>query len=109
MNMKKLSTNFLSTTLLWSAGLLVAACAAPGPDAQVDIAVEQEAIRTIAGQWLELARARDAAGIAELFVVDGVMVRANKDPIVGAEAIRQLITSEFAANPSLTPATSIFS
>lgn len=90
------------TTLLWSVGLLVAACAAPGPDAQVDIAAEQEAIRTIAGHWLELARAGDAAGIAELFTVDGVMVRENQDPVVGTEAIRQLLASDFAANPSAT-------
>ena len=90
-------------TLLGSVGLLVAACAAPVQDSQVDIAAEQDAIRTIARQWLELARARDAAGIAELFVADGVMVRENQDPIIGTEAIRQLIVSDFAANPNLTP------
>ena len=84
-------------------GLLIAACAAPAPEATVDIAAEQDAIRAISSEWLQHARDRDAAAIAAFIMDDGVRVLENRDPIVGVDAIREQIAADFAANPNQTP------
>jgi len=97
----------LSTAFLILATTLVLSACAPEPAAPpevpaVDIAAEEEAIRAVSMRWLELARQRDAAGIAALFADDGRLIWTGQDPVVGPAAIQEFIASEFAANPMET-------
>jgi hypothetical protein len=52
-------------------------CAAEAPpeaaaaEPEIDLAAEEEAVRQVNRDWLELARANDAEGIGNLFVEDG--------------------------------------
>jgi len=78
----------VSRTLVSAAALVVllSACAAAP---QVDVAAEEQAVRAVSSHWLELDRARDAAGIAALFADDGVAYRPHQEPVVGRAAIQE--------------------
>jgi uncharacterized protein (TIGR02246 family) len=85
--------------------LLAPACSpaetpADAPPAAVDIAADEQAIRDLSVRWLEMERARDAAGIASLFTDDGTIYRDNEEPINGRAAIEAYITSDFAETPN---------
>ncbi|MGH8251277.1 MAG: YybH family protein [Steroidobacteraceae bacterium] len=54
---------FSWASLLLAAGLL-AACARPASDSTSDLAADEQSIRDRSAEWLKLAQAKDAAGIA---------------------------------------------
>jgi uncharacterized protein (TIGR02246 family) len=88
--------------------LLAPACApadTPGdaPPAAVDIAADEQAIRDLSARWVEMERARDAAGIAALFSDDGMLYRDAVDPITGRAAIEAHLASEYSADPNAAP------
>lgn len=50
-------------------------------------AADEQAIRAVNGRWLQLIRAKDAAGIAQLYAEDGAVMPANEKAAHGREAI----------------------
>ena len=88
--------------------LLAPACTPPempadAPPAAVDIAADEQTIRDLSARWLEMERARDAAGIAALFSDDGTLYRDNEEPITGRAAIEAHLASEYADEPNAAP------
>lgn len=74
--------------------------AAPAPPA-VDLAAEAAAVRARSAEWLTLAQAKDAAGVANLFLDDGVSLFDGRIAI-GKSAVQASQESNFAANPAGT-------
>lgn len=68
-----------------------------------DLAQEEQAIRAISLNWLELDKARDAAAQAGLFDQDSVVIRANQEPAVGQAAIQEAFAQNYEQNPSSVP------
>ena len=80
------------------------ACApAQAPPPPVDLAADEQAVRAISKQWLELDRAKDMASIAALFAEDGVLIRQQEEPIVGHAAIEAHMTKQQTENPTRVP------
>ena len=85
--------------LLSVAVLLLPACQArekPANDtakvntaAAVDTAADEQAIRGHVDRWLQLVKAKDAAGIAEFYVEDGAVMPPNAPIGKGRAAIQQ--------------------
>jgi uncharacterized protein (TIGR02246 family) len=55
----------------------------------VDISADEKAIRGHVDRWLQLAKAKDAAGIAELYAEDGAVMPPNASIGKGRAAIEQ--------------------
>ena len=66
---------------------------------QTDSKADEQAIRTISKNWLELTKKNDMAGCAALFADDGVSYGMNQEPFVGPAAIKKHYTDEHAQNP----------
>ena len=92
-----------SLLLLSVTALLLPACQAgekPGKNiadgnaaAAVDAGAEEQAIRGQVDRWLQLVKAKDAAGIAALYAEDGAVMPANAPIGKGRTAIQQTWTS----------------
>jgi uncharacterized protein (TIGR02246 family) len=88
-----------SLLLLSVAALLLSGCQAgekPANDAAavnsaaaVDTGADVQAIRGHVDQWLQLVKAKDAAGIAELYTEDGAVMPPNAPIGKGRAAIQQ--------------------
>lgn len=88
-----------SLLLLSAAALLLPACQAghkPSNDtaetnsiAAVDTAADEQAIRANVEHWLQLVKAKDAAGIAQLYTEDGAVMAPNAPTGKGRAAIQQ--------------------
>jgi uncharacterized protein (TIGR02246 family) len=57
--------------------------------AAVDTGADEQAIRRHVDQWLQLVKAKDAAGIAELYAEDGAVMPPNAPISKGRAAIQQ--------------------
>jgi uncharacterized protein (TIGR02246 family) len=57
--------------------------------AAVDAGADEQAIRGQVDRWLQLVKAKDAAGIAELYAEDGAVMPPNAPISKGRAAIRQ--------------------
>jgi uncharacterized protein (TIGR02246 family) len=57
--------------------------------AAVDTGADEQAIRGHVARWLELVKAKDAAGIAELYAEDGAVMPPNAPIGKGRAAIKQ--------------------
>jgi Ketosteroid isomerase homolog len=53
--------------------------------------------KNIVGKWVELFNRKDADAISELYYSDAVNHQVANDPIEGADSIRRMFESEFAA------------
>jgi uncharacterized protein (TIGR02246 family) len=84
--------------------LLASACAqpAPAPPPGPDLAAEERTIRAADAAWLKAAQARDAAGEAASVAPDGVIYRANLDPVTGPAAFEALSEKLYKENPKAT-------
>jgi uncharacterized protein (TIGR02246 family) len=92
-----------SLLLLSAAALLLPACEAgnkSGNDAaeanstaSADTGADERAIRGQVDRWLQLVKAKDAAGIAALYAEDGAVMPANAPIGKGRAAIQQTWTS----------------
>jgi uncharacterized protein (TIGR02246 family) len=60
---------------------------------------EEQAIRSISKNWMELTKKHDAAACAALFADDGVSYSMNQEPIVGPAAIKKHFAEDYAQNP----------
>ena len=88
-----------SLLMLSVAALLLPACQAsdkPANDAAevnsstaVDAGVDEKAIRAQVDHWLQLVKAKDAAGIADLYAEDGAVMPPNAPIGKGRAAIQQ--------------------
>ena len=88
-----------SLLLLSVAALLLPACqvsekpandaAAANSAAAVDTAADEQAIRGHVDHWLQLVKAKDAAGIANLYAEDGAVMPPNAPAGKGRTAIQQ--------------------
>jgi uncharacterized protein (TIGR02246 family) len=61
--------------------------------AAVDAGADEQAIRGQVDRWLQLVKAKDAAGIAELYAEDGAVMPPNAPIGKGRAAIQQTWTS----------------
>lgn len=61
--------------------------------AVVDTAADEQAIRGQVARWLQLVRAKDAAGIAQLYTEDGAVMPPNAPIGRGRAAIQQIWAS----------------
>jgi len=85
--------------LLSATALLLPACqvrekpandgAEVNSSAAVDTAADEQAIRAQVDRWLQLVKAKDAAGIAELYAEDGAVMPPNAPIGKGRAAIQQ--------------------
>jgi uncharacterized protein (TIGR02246 family) len=66
---------------------------------KTDLKNDEQAIRSISKNWLELTKKHDAAACAALFAEDGVSYGTNEEPSVGPAAIQKHITLEQGQNP----------
>ncbi len=87
----------LSVSVLSAAAALLAACGPSKP--KVDLAAEEKAVRDISIHWLDLTKARDAAGEAGLFAADGIAFRLHHEPISGPAAYQAFAAKDYADNP----------
>ncbi len=89
-----------SLLLLSAAALLLPACqagdkpagnaaATKGAGAATDAAADEKAIRGQVDRWLQLVKAKDAAGIAQLYTDDGAVMPPNGPIGKGHEAIQK--------------------
>jgi uncharacterized protein (TIGR02246 family) len=87
-----------NTTLLLSvAAVLLSACQprdkaandSAQPAAAVDTAADEQAIRGNVDRWLQLVKAKDAAGISQLYTEDGAVMAPNTPIGKGRAAVQQ--------------------
>lgn len=64
-----------------------------------DTKSDEQAIRAISKNWLELTKKNDLAGCAALFAENGVVFRTNQEPVVGPAAIKKHFTEMHDKNP----------
>ena len=93
---------FVGSILILAAGLLPG-CAAPQETAPtVDVAAEAQAVRDRSAQWLEWARAKDAAAIADGIFLEHAETIFDGEIHQGRAAILASIESEQAEAPDFT-------
>ena len=62
----------------------------------VNVGADEQAIRGQVDRWLQLVKAKDAAGIAALYVDDGAVMPPNAPSGKGRAAIHAMFVREFA-------------
>jgi len=84
-------------------GALAAGCAKPAPEAPaVDLAAEAQAVRDRSAAWLQLAQAKDAAGIVNgVYTPDAVTLYDGKI-LKGSAALQADMEAGNAATPNST-------
>lgn len=70
---------------------------------KVDLAAEEQAVRSISLKWLETDKAHDAAGQTAFFADNGMVFRENEGPYVGHTAIHNYCSQFFMKNPNYVP------
>ena len=90
-----------SNSIMIPACLILSVSCAPAASPEIDLGVEEAAIRAADARWLEAFQAHDAMGEAAAFSSDGVEYRMFQEPVVGPDAIEAHDLAFFAENPSL--------
>lgn len=85
----------MSIRVLFIGAFFLTACGS-----QPDLAVEEQAIRDVAANWMSLEQQKDAAGVAQLFAEDGLIVWEQRAPAQGREAIEDHVAKSHLENPS---------
>lgn len=65
----------------------------------VDSKSDEQAIRSISKNWLELTKKHDSGASAALFADNGVSYSMNQEPFVGPAAIKKHFDEDLAQNP----------
>jgi uncharacterized protein (TIGR02246 family) len=68
---------------------------------KVDINAEEQAIRSISMNWLQLQKNHDAAGCAAQFADDGISYSVNVEPSIGPAAIQEAFNKSYEKNPGM--------
>lgn len=84
-------------------GVLAAGCAKPAPEAPaVDLAAEAQAVRDRSAAWMQLAQAKDVAGIVDgVFTADATTI-GDGNIRKGSAEIRAGFEADMAAAPNAT-------
>lgn len=92
----------MKNLLLTSALVLLTftAMAQPKTD-KADTKSDEQAIRNISKNWLDLTRKKDVAACAALFADDGVSYSSNQEPFVGPAAIKKHFADDYQKNPKI--------
>ena len=86
-----------------AAALLATGCAKKEPEAPaVDLAAEAQAVRDRSAEWMKLAQAKDAAGIASGILATNVVTMYDGVINEGAAAFQATSEANFAARPNST-------
>jgi len=64
-----------------------------------DTKSDEQAIRAVSKNWLELTKKHDSEGSAAVFAADGVSYSSNHEPYVGIAAIAKHYSEDLAQNP----------
>jgi len=88
--------------LIVGAGFLLGCPPPEGTTPAVDLAAEEQAIRAQSTQWMEWARAKDAAAIAEGVLSEDAVTMFDDEIHHGRAAILANMQKEFAEYPDLT-------
>ena len=91
---------FTRALLLAATALAVAACTPEASDttaAARDTAADEAKLRADAPVWFDLYNRGDAAGVANLYAEDGVILAPGTPAVVGREAIRNFVNNDIAA------------
>jgi len=64
-----------------------------------DTKSDEQAIRSLSKNWLDLTKKNDAAACAALFADDGVSYGINQDPFIGPAAIKKHFSDMHDKNP----------
>jgi len=84
-------------------GALAAGCAKPAPEAPaVDLAAEAQAVRDRSAAWMQLAQAKDAAGIVNGVYTADAAALFDGDIRKGSTELQAGMEAEFAAAPDAT-------
>jgi ketosteroid isomerase-like protein len=78
----------------------LAALAACAKQPTVDVAAEEQAVRTASADWMKAVQARDWAAAAANFAPDGMMFPEHKEPVVGPAAAQAAAEAEWAGMPN---------
>jgi uncharacterized protein (TIGR02246 family) len=90
------SNRLLSVLLLVGLAAIVVGCQPqPPPEPPDTRAADEAAIRAASGAWMQAAGEKDADKIMSFIAADAQAIYAGK-PLVGAEAIRQAVTDDWA-------------
>jgi uncharacterized protein (TIGR02246 family) len=60
---------------------------------------DEQAIRAVSKNWLELTKKHDSAGSAAVFAADGVSYSSNHEPYIGIAAITKHYNDDLVQNP----------
>jgi uncharacterized protein (TIGR02246 family) len=66
---------------------------------KADLKSEEQAVRALSKNWMELTRKHEYAACAALFADDGISYSMNHDPFVGPDAIKKHFTEQDAKSP----------
>jgi uncharacterized protein (TIGR02246 family) len=66
---------------------------------KADTKSDEQAVRAISKNWLELTKKHDAAACAALFADDGISYGMNQEPFVGPAAIKKHFTDQDEKSP----------
>ncbi len=101
--------NTRALTIAATTAFLLVGCGAkkeaPAPAAEpakpaIDIAAEEQAIRTRSGEWMNIMNAHDATKLGALYAPDAVSIY-DGNVSKGADTIQAGVASEFTANPKI--------
>lgn len=92
---------FRKRFLLGAALLAVTACTAKTPDANAtskapDTATDEANLKTVALSWFDLYNKADAAGVANLYAEDGIIMPPGMPAANGRPAIQSYLTGDIA-------------
>jgi uncharacterized protein (TIGR02246 family) len=85
--------------LLLTGVLVLSSFAVMAQPKTTDKKSDEQAIRSISKNWLDLTKKNDAAACAALFADDGVSYGMNEEPFVGPAAIKKHFSDTHDKNP----------
>jgi ketosteroid isomerase-like protein len=83
--------------------LVLTACAQQTEKQKIDLNAEEQAVRAVSMQWLDLAKKHDISNIVLLLTDDATFYRENNEPAVGHAAIQETEEQYLESNPAFVP------
>jgi ketosteroid isomerase-like protein len=83
--------------------LVLTACAQQTEKQKIDLNAEEQAVRAVSMQWLDLAKKHDLPNIVLLLTDDVTFYRENNEPAVGHAAFLKIEEQYLESNPSFVP------
>lgn len=83
--------------------LALIACTQKTEKQKIDLNAEEQAVRAVSMQWLDLAKKHDIPNIILLLTDDATFYRENNEPAVGHAAIQKIEEQYLESNPNFVP------